>query len=286
MCEFNLPVSKAEPQALGKKRRLACSCDVAGQMQTRRVSPVAAARRLHSRAVRFAIELGASAPEVQPLWPNAVRRFVTKQAATSTFVVLAKAIGIDSRITGHVCRVTGAQAMAATGIDVWVIQAFCRWGSAAILGYLRDTHLAPHAGLASQVARRLELTEVRDELYQVVRQGSKGHDEAGLVSAIERVMEHKLEQVTHWAGLAGNFRIELTEAAKRIKVIESAIANPWARTYIINRDKLPGKVHIARTNKVCWCGWYWAGRDLAEPVAAVLPNADLCSKCAAVAPQV
>eukprot|EP00972_Heterocapsa_arctica_P085862 12654200-Heterocapsa_arctica.AAC.1 len=40
-------------------------------------------------------------------------------------------------INGHSGRATGAQIMAAAGISEWRIQAFGRWGSAAVLGYLR-----------------------------------------------------------------------------------------------------------------------------------------------------
>ena len=40
-------------------------------------------------------------------------------------------------ITGHSLRVTGAQGLARFGLDAWTIQLIGRWGSAAILRYIR-----------------------------------------------------------------------------------------------------------------------------------------------------
>ena len=42
------------------------------------------------------------------------------------------------RWTGHSLRVTGAQGLAAAGVDTWAIQLIGRWGSEAVLGYIRE----------------------------------------------------------------------------------------------------------------------------------------------------
>ena len=81
-------------------------------------------------------------PADHAVWPIAGGEFGTKEAATKTLKELARRVGVEANITGHMCWVTGAQAMAVAGIEVWLIQAFCRWGSEAILGYLRDGQLA------------------------------------------------------------------------------------------------------------------------------------------------
>ena len=66
---------------------------------------------------------------MRPLWPAVSGKFVSKRAATAN---VSEVGGVDSsglQVMGHACRVTGAQAMAVAGVDVWLIQAFCRWGS-------------------------------------------------------------------------------------------------------------------------------------------------------------
>ena len=45
---------------------------------------------------------------------------MSKRAATATFQKLAVLTAVDSQVTGHACRVTGAQAMAVAGVDVWL----------------------------------------------------------------------------------------------------------------------------------------------------------------------
>ena len=53
--------------------------------------------------------------------------------------------------TGHSMRVGGAQSLACEGLDTWAIQLLRRWGSEAVLGYIRTAPLAQSARRASQV---------------------------------------------------------------------------------------------------------------------------------------
>ena len=52
--------------------------------------------------------------------------------------------------------------MAVAGIELWLIQAFCRWGSRAVFEYVRDCQVASATDMAVRVARGLQLTEVRE----------------------------------------------------------------------------------------------------------------------------
>ena len=103
---------------------------------------------------------------MRPLWPAVSGKFVSKIAATVTFQRLAELTVMDSQVTGHACRVTGAQAMAVAGVDVWLIQAFCRWGSRAVLEYIRDCHLTSAENVSRKVTHGLRLMEVRENIYQ------------------------------------------------------------------------------------------------------------------------
>ena len=62
------------------------------------------------------------------------------------------------RVTGHSLRPTGAQGLARLGLDVWAIQLIGRWGSAAVLGYVRESAAGPEAALArrAQLGRNLQ----------------------------------------------------------------------------------------------------------------------------------
>ena len=51
-------------------------------------------------------------------------------------------------------------------MDIWLIQAFCRWGSRAVLEYVRDCHLSSTTDVAAKVTKGLRLMEVRENLYQ------------------------------------------------------------------------------------------------------------------------
>ena len=139
-CIFDLPVTKTDPQALGKKRTHACACSATVVAGGGTLCPVKVARKLYHGAFHHCPDGAHPIPEMRPLWPTVDGQFVSKRAATLTFQKLAALTGTDARITGHACRVTGAQALAVAGVDIWLIQAFCRWGSRAVLEYVRDAH--------------------------------------------------------------------------------------------------------------------------------------------------
>ena len=56
--------------------------------------------------------------------------------------------------------------MAVAGVDVWLIQAFCRWGSRAVLEYIRDCHLTSAENVSRKVTHGLRLMEVRENIHQ------------------------------------------------------------------------------------------------------------------------
>ena len=94
-CVFNLPITKTDPQALGKKR-------------SESMCPVKVARKLYRGAVHHGPIGAHPIPAMRPLWPSAGGQFITKSAATLTVQKLAALTVTDTRVTGHACRVTGA----------------------------------------------------------------------------------------------------------------------------------------------------------------------------------
>ena len=148
---FDLPMTKTDTQALGKRWSHSCACSVAASAGL--MCPVKVAKDLHIAASGFSPVGVDPDPGMRPLWPTRRGRLPSKRLVTLTFQKLAVMSGLGARVTGHVCQVTGAQAMAAAGIELWLIQAFCRWGSRAVLEYVRDCQLVSATDMAVRVAK-------------------------------------------------------------------------------------------------------------------------------------
>ena len=71
---------------------------------------------------------------------------------------------------------------------------FCRWGSRAVLEYVCDCQLASATDLAVRVAKCVQLTEVRDSIYERL----DCMVEPGMAVATERAFEEALEESTLW----------------------------------------------------------------------------------------
>ena len=89
--------------------------------------------------------------------------------------------------------------MAVAGIELWLIQAFCRWGSRAVLEYVRDCQLASATDLAERVAKGVQLTEVRDSICERLNY----RVEPGMAVATERAFEEALEESVQGCSIGG-----------------------------------------------------------------------------------
>ena len=126
IAEILLPVDKTDVAGSGKQRAHCCACPAAA-------CPVRALRALLSCPDR-----GQGYLVAQQHGPP-----LTKQMVVASFRGVAVACGQQDphTITGHSGRVTGAQRMARSGLSEWRIQAFGRWGSNAVLRYIRSALL-------------------------------------------------------------------------------------------------------------------------------------------------
>jgi len=161
--KFHLPASKSDVQATGTAREHGCSCNgVPGPS-----CPAHAAwdhlTFLRSRfADRWPSALPPS-PEL-PLFPTALGTACTKDAMIATISHAASLLGVElsspdgsERVSGHSLRATGAQGLAAAGIDTWAIELMGRWGSEAVRGYIREARLADATAMTRRVAESLSL---------------------------------------------------------------------------------------------------------------------------------
>ena len=76
------------------------------------------------------------------MFPNAKGEVCQKEAVAKTLEAAAAHLGVPKesatgRISGHTMRVTGAQGLAASGLDLWAVQLLGRWGSSAVKGYVQ-----------------------------------------------------------------------------------------------------------------------------------------------------
>lgn len=146
-----LPNSKSDPQALGTERAHSCSC---GQGAAGGCPYHAAKAQVDAVVRRFG-------PRTTSLFPTETGMAPTKAGWNGTFQALAARYGLAThhasgapRYTGHTARASGAQHLAARGIELWKIQIFGRWSSAAFLRYIRSSPLASMTKLASEAAAR------------------------------------------------------------------------------------------------------------------------------------
>ena len=109
-----------------------------------------------------------------PLFPNARGSVCSKQDMVDTIRAAARILKLPSQsidgthqLTGHSLRVTGAQGLAAAGLETWAIQLLGRWGSDTVLQYIREAPLAASKTWASKVAGVLTLNDVVRQVQSV-----------------------------------------------------------------------------------------------------------------------
>ena len=166
--EWDLPASKADWIALGKKRSLGCACPSP-------LCPAAAMKRVTEVAAK--VNIGqAFDSRGGPLIPKENGMPMSKKEMVHFFVDLASAVeGILGRITGHSGRVTGAMRMAWSGVRLSKIKVFGRWGSAAVERYVREALLGRAGGdiarMTEDGAEENHDEEQEDEKKVVVKVG-------------------------------------------------------------------------------------------------------------------
>ena len=249
-CVFNLPVTKTDPQALGKKRTHACACSASvGGGES--LCPVKVARKLYHGAVHHGPAGAHPIPAMRPLWPSAGGQFITKSAATLTFQKLAALTGTDTRVTGHACRVTGAQAMAVAGVDIWLIQAFCRWAPGLCWSTFGTATCPPSTDVAAKVTKGLRLTEVRENLYQRMEIAVGPERAVECEEEFEQVLEAKVAEMD-----VTELKHENVQA-----LIEKGMLKAVRETkvkFVLCADSGLGKLHIKKNGTTWWCGRQWS----------------------------
>ena len=245
--------------ALGAVRTHGCSCPA-------RTCPVAAVRRL------LALPEGPAGGD-GPLWPTDAGGFPSKVAVVRTLRGLAAASGHTPgiRTTGHSGRCTGAQAMAAAGVSEWRIQVFGRWGSSAVLRYIREAQLALSANLAREVSEGAEcvlaasaaaaascsLGRVRRQLRaQLPAPGAQDLTQAAVRAMIQEAVETPSLRTGPGAESGPPQPAALAASAAEAAVPPEALGRQ--ALYVLNVEKEPGCWDISQpVGMRALCGWRW-----------------------------
>jgi len=156
-----LPASKNDTSAQGARRSQACVCPAGRVLYNCPVHAVWDQVIMLQR--RFPDRFTTDGPDLSlPLFPRADGRPASKAALTECILTAARLLGTPlrsedgtARISGHTLRPTGAQGLTRLGVDCWAVQLLGRWGSAAVLRYIREASASPEAAVArSQLLSR------------------------------------------------------------------------------------------------------------------------------------
>jgi hypothetical protein len=162
-----LPASKSDTKACGAVRTHGCSC--ISTSSPRKDCPAHAAwdQLLWLKRSFPAGWHGDAPPPELPMFPSSEGQVCSKEVVTATLVRAAELLGVPTatpdgsgRVSGHSLRATGAQGLCSLGLDVWAIQLLGRWGSSAVLGYVRDACLASSAEWATRASRSADLGKI------------------------------------------------------------------------------------------------------------------------------
>ena len=169
-----LPVSKKDPRAIGCERSWSCLCRDGGG--SRPDCPFhAAVAQLRLLESTF----GADMLQSLPLFPDQFGLVADKATVVQALEATVVGYGGDilgpsgARILGgHSFRVTGAQRLAAAGVEIIKVMVLARWSSEVVLRYVKD---APLAGLSEQV----KCLEDKKDLVRLLAKAADGAELLG-----------------------------------------------------------------------------------------------------------
>jgi hypothetical protein len=238
---WHLPSSKSDHLALGTRRTWGCLCGVAGFGCPYHLAVEHKAWLMASSFVTEEMTL----PDCMstPLFPATGGGIASKAAVVLTFEAIGTLLGQplvgDTGIRlfgGHTPRVTGAQALAAAGVEINKVRILARHSGEAILRYVAD---AP-------------LRSLRADLGVLSTRNTLGSALASNTASTMNAKLHKLE-----AALS-KVQSEVQSQASDVLALATGFARTDDRTYIQNL--ITAIVHCARTidGGHAMCGWRFA----------------------------
>ena len=277
--EWSLPVSKNDTEAVGVSRSHGCSC---GSSRSARCPAHVAQLQLARLERLFPEKFREGKPiECLPMFPAADGSVVAKEDMVATIETAAKNLGVDllsadgsERVSGHSLRVTGAQGLSRAGVECWAIQLLGRWGSDAVLGYVRAVPLERSTLWARSIA-------MEDTLEHVVKEAlRKGMIAAGLGRS---AAQQPAGAATSSSSSSFPLEASLAHEVALAKAPESE-ETKFVRSLIGVYHKVPKHGAVGAVSSwVTTCGWRFAaaggGAEAVESLPAPLHYKFMCGKC-------
>ena len=253
-----------------------------------------------------------------PLFPSEDGSPVSKAAAAATIVEAARRGGMAVqrpdgvvRLTGHSLRIGGAQSLSRAGFDPWEVALLARWGSAAVLQYIRDAPLLASTSWARRAAAALAPAQAAQQeaaAAAAAAQAALGQaraaasESSGLIAEVrragrapppceawERLLDSRIAAVV--ADVKEAVLDELRAGMPAAEVVAVAQAEPPEAEgeLALVRNEASGVVHwVADGSMVrppaAWrpkCGWRFGGADRPGVLGVALPRAGrlVCGSC-------
>ena len=280
--EWLLPASKTDPSAQGVTRALACACPS-------KLCPILALRSVITTSeLTRQMTIPMRDPDRHPLICKADGTPLSKDEMVRFYKELSALAGSQMvRITGHSPRVAGAKRMALAGHPIWTIQVFGRWGSRAILGYVREALLGHQGGSLAQqteqaAAGRGSIKDVRQLAAQAIDKAVS--PDRIPTKAKATMVEMLLEHMTDLWHITGPDAVDEIEAEVSLKANEiwafAELELRVGRSKVIRNQR--GKLHVLFNKETCVCGWTWSSQRV-EVTRRNLPSAGdtagWCARC-------
>jgi hypothetical protein len=261
---WHLPASKTDHLALGTSRTWGCLCEVGG---------FGCPYHLALEHSNWLQSSGTATPDLDgPLFPTTGGGVARKTAVVATFEAIGTLLGQplvgDTGIRlfgGHSPRVTGAQVLAAAGIEINKVRILARHSGESILRYVAD---AP-------------LLSLRSDLGASVSRASLGCAVASNTSSAIGLKVAKLEKAMH------KLHGEVQTQAQDVIALATGFARTDSRVYLQNTITATVHMAIRLDEGYAACGWRFAtARRTASglPYRVIqslvgLPGGMLCERC-------
>ena len=256
-----LPASKTDHMALGVSRSWGCLCGIGSLPCPYHLAAT------HYKWVRDQCVSFSARADDFPLFPTVTGEVADKEAVVQSFEAIASALdeplytpdGVR-RYGGHSARVTGAQSLAAHGVEVLKIRILARHSSDAIMRYVAD---APLKALRQDLG-----LPVQDKLLQ--NNGTYRILRSRLTACERKLPEHEA-------------RISACERSLELLTSSSSPTLTTPPRYIqnllsmaIHQTKPPGSVTV--------CGWDYSrqkalGNVITSECLEQFPWSVVCDRC-------
>ena len=249
VAEFSLPVSKNDPDAKGTVRSHGCICESNRKMARLcpfhlAVSHLAGLRTWYKPTV-------AGKVLVSPLFPSWCGRALTKSATIAAIRATLKGAAIPltrqlpsglvvQRFAEHCLRVSGAQFLAAAGLDTYKVQLLARHSSSAVFRYIQQSPLQRQHLFAAEAVAAL--------------------DDVGVPSQ----MNHNFSEV-----------LARVQALEQAQAKPTVVLNDTSEVVHRLRD---WDLQVSSSAWSTVCGWKFAAKSHTLLLAA-LPGMQTCSAC-------